>query len=149
MRCPYCNDETEVLRTGKITPDGMRRKRECKGCGIRFGTLEIAEQLTFRVRKRKNEVVLFDDQKLLASILSAARKRPLADNTAVLAGLIDDVSDDIRDRGGVIDAADLGDLVCARLRWVDPIAYVRYATIHKRIDDIPGLRAELDRLDGT
>lgn len=135
MKCIYCEASTRVVDS-RDTQDGqaVRRRRECVGCEERFTTYERAELRQIEVRKRDGSVEAFDREKLAAGIRRACEKREIPEEQ--LASIINAVVDDVRSvRRPVIESEVIGEKVCERLKAVDEVAYLRFASVYKEFSD--------------
>jgi transcriptional repressor NrdR len=145
VRCPFCDSpETHVLETREAAV-GLRRRRQCGGCAKRFTTYERAEPAALVVVKRDGRREPFDRDKLLRGLLRAAVKRPV--EVAALEALADRVAAEMLAAGGELEAEALGELVLRGLRGLDPVAYVRFASVYRAFSDPEDFAAELRRLE--
>ncbi len=147
MHCPTCGcDESKVVdsRPSEST-EAIRRRRECVRCGTRFTTYERREELPLVVVKRDGRREPFDRQKVMRGLVAATVKRDL--DVAQLDALIDGVENGLRDRGvSEVASGDLGEMVLVRLRDIDRVAYVRFASVYRDFKDIDEFSEELRRL---
>ena len=135
MRCPYCgNDEQRVLDSRPAPEaDAIRRRRECGGCGRRFTTFERAERPRLFVVKRDGGRQEFDREKLADSMRLAARKRPVS--IAALRGAADAIERDLlNELIEEVPSREVGARVMRALQGLDPVAYVRYASVYQEFD---------------
>jgi transcriptional repressor NrdR len=148
MNCPYCGyDDSRVVDSRDVN-DSIRRRRQCLQCGVRFTTYErwqIASLFVIKKDKRREE---FRREKLLAGIRKACEKRPLP------GGAVDKVADDIEAElyhlGKMeVPTATIGDMVMARLKSLDHIAYIRFASVYREFADITTLKEEVDTIART
>ena len=147
MRCPNCGcDESKVVDSRPSeSNEAIRRRRECVKCGTRFTTYERREELPLVVVKRDGRREPFDRQKVMRGLVAATAKRDL--DVAQLDALIDDVENSLRDRGvNEVASGDLGEMVLVRLRRIDRVAYVRFASVYRDFKDIDEFSKELRRL---
>jgi transcriptional repressor NrdR len=147
MRCPFCNGEDSRVVDSRDVGDGIRRRRECMspGCGLRFTTYERVQAVALYVIKKDGRREEFSREKLLAGLRRACEKRPLA------AGTLERMAEEIETvlySGNVaeVPSAAIGEMVMDRLRDLDPIAYVRFASVYRQFADLEALREELERL---
>jgi transcriptional repressor NrdR len=149
MRCPFCaTDEDKVIET-RVSKDGseIRRRRECEGCDRRFTTYERIEESMPAVIKSDGRREPFDRNKIAHGILSAVAKRPVSRDQ--VAGLALEIEREIGELGvSEINAQQVGERVLPRLRALDQVAYVRYASIYRDFRDLEGFAKELDALRG-
>lgn len=147
MRCPFCgHSEDKVVdsRAGKVG-DTIRRRRECIKCGRRFTTYERIDEIPYMVVKKDGNREKFDRQKILAGLLKACEKRPVP--MSKLEQIVDEaeayVAESIdRER----PSAELGELVMDRLRKLDKVAYVRFASVYLDFKDVREFMDELKDL---
>jgi transcriptional repressor NrdR len=146
MRCPYCqNSDSKVLDTTHDTHGGIRRRRECLACGQRFSSYERAILSTPLIIKQDGTREEFDREKLLRGIRISCAKRPVS--AADIERLIGHVESQLQRLGKAeISSRVVGDLVIEGLKELDQIAYIRYAIVYLRLDDLGALRNEIDRL---
>ncbi len=147
MHCPTCGcDESKVVDSRPSeSNEAIRRRRECVRCGIRFTTYERREELPLVVVKRDGRREPFDRQKVMRGLVAATVKRDL--DVAQLDALIDGVENGLRDRGvSEVASGDLGEMVLVRLRDIDRVAYVRFASVYRDFKDIDEFSEELRRL---
>lgn len=147
MRCPFCGDaETKVVdsRTSEAQ-DAIRRRRECLACSQRFTTYERREETPLMVVKRDGTTEPFDRGKLLRGLIVATAKRDVPRER--LEALIDDIESELHNSFRYeIAAVQLGDMVLKRLRDVDKVAYVRFASVYKSFQDLDEFTSELKNL---
>ncbi len=137
MRCPKCTSIDDKVVDSRISKEGnsIRRRRECSECGYRFTTTESLLRDDMTVLKRDGRREEFDRDKLTRSIRSACHKRPV--DAEQLSMLIDDVLDVLEARfEGEIPSRAIGDAVMERLRKIDQVAYVRFASVYKEFRDV-------------
>ena len=146
MRCPYCQrDNSKVLDTTHDSQGGIRRRRECRDCGQRFSTFERAILATPLLIKQDGAREEFDREKLARGIRIACAKRPVS--AADIERLIGQVESSLQRMGKAeVSSRVVGDLVINGLKEMDQIAYIRYAIVYLRLDDLHALRNEIDRL---
>ena len=146
MRCPYCqHDNSRVLDTTHDSQGGIRRRRECLDCGQRFSTYERAILATPLLIKQDGAREEFDREKLARGVRIACAKRPVS--AADIERLIGQVETSLQKLGKAeVSSRVVGDLVINGLKELDQIAYIRYAIVYLRLDDLHSLRNEIDRL---
>ena len=147
MRCPLCGfHDSKVLDTRSADEGGtIRRRRECLGCRRRFTTFERAEPLMLYVRKRDGRREAFDRVKVLTGMVRACEGRPvprdLLEQTAA------EIERELTDGGALeVTSREIGDRVIERLRHLDDVAYVRFASVYRRVGDVDRLVEEIQRL---
>lgn len=147
MRCPFCgHDETKVIDSRvSESQDAIRRRRECISCEQRFTTYERVEEMPLMVIKKDGRREPFDRGKLMRGLVVATVKRNVTPDQ--LAKLIDDVEAELHNSFRYeISSKQLGDLVLARLKALDRVAYVRFASVYKDFQDLDEFMRELKGL---
>ena len=147
MRCPFCGQQNDKVVDSRETGSGdaIRRRRECLECGRRFTSYERVEEIPFLVIKKDGRREPFDRRKLLAGLHRACEKRPIP--AKALDGIADEVEQmvqDIPDREA--EARVIGEKVMARLKELDKVAYVRFASVYRHFRDINEFMTELKDL---
>lgn len=147
MKCPFCTNEESKVIDSRPTDEGerIRRRRECLKCGKRFTTYEIIESLPIIVIKKDRSREAFDRDKLLNGVLRACEKRPISINT--LDNMIDEIETTLQnslDREVTSDK--IGELVMEKLKNIDEVAYVRFASVYRQFKDITTFMEELNKL---
>jgi transcriptional repressor NrdR len=148
VKCPYCGSDDSKVIDSRDVNDGVRRRRQCLDCESRFTTYERVLPASLFVEKKDQRREEFSKEKLLAGIRKACEKRPLP------AGAIDRLADDIEaelfqlGRAEVVSTT-IGDMVMERLRKLDYIAYIRFASVYRDFTDITDLKQEVDTLLGA
>lgn len=147
MHCPACaSDDTKVIDS-RTAEEGsaIRRRRQCPECGFRFTTFERMEQVLLVVSKSHGGREPFDRSKIIAGVAAAAKGRPVSVERIEL--LAEEVEDQLRLEGGEITTARVGLAVLDRLRDLDEVAYLRFASVYKGFDDASDFDRELRLLD--
>lgn len=147
MRCPVCGHEESKVLDSRPVLDGrsIRRRRECLNCERRFTTYERADLAPLMVVKRDGRREPFDRSKVLRGIERASGKRPVS--MEAMDSLVEDVEREIRQGGGQeVASGEIGELVMDRLRRQDDVAYVRFASEHRRFRDIDSIAEEIETL---
>ncbi len=146
MRCPYCQyDESKVIDTSHDSHGGIRRRRECEKCSQRFSTYERPILSTPLIIKQDGTREEFDREKVLRGIRISCAKRPVS--AADIERLIGQVESELQKIGKAeVSSRVVGDMVINGLKEMDQIAYIRYAIVYLRMDDLHSLRSEIDRL---
>lgn len=135
MRCPFCgNEDTKVVDSRSI--DGKkRRRRHCQRCSRRFTTFESVEKPLLMVAKRDGSFEPFDRNKLIAGIYSSIKKRPV--QMEVVTAMVDEIEVDLTtEMTATVSPDTIGSMVMARLRKIDPVAYVRFASVYLAFSDV-------------
>ncbi|HVS14664.1 MAG TPA: transcriptional regulator NrdR [Thermoanaerobaculia bacterium] len=149
MRCPFCSENDDRVVDSRESRDGLtiRRRRECLGCGRRFTSYEQIEDIAYRVVKSDGRRQEFSRSKLLAGLLKACEKRPVA--IKALEQLVDDAESLLHDREDrEISTQELGEFVMGRLRTLDQVAYVRFASVYRQFEHVDAFMDELRKLLG-
>ena len=146
MKCPFCGyDDTKVVDSRSA--DGKkRRRRECTNCGKRFTTYESVEMPALLVLKKDNSIELFDKNKLIKSISPAVKKRPVSIED------INNIVDCVESRysnGNQISSAEIGDIVLIKLKDIDQVAYVRFASVYKDFSDVESFIKAISELKSS
>ncbi len=145
MKCPFCGFEESKVIDSRPSEDSIRRRRECLSCGGRFTTFEVLETTPLVVVKKDKSRQPFDRNKLLRSVMKACAKRPVP--LEVLEQMVNEVeqyymSALIRE----VNSTDLGELVMEKLREIDLVAYVRFASVYREFSDLQQFTDELKQL---
>ncbi len=147
MKCPYCsNPDTRVIDS-RLTDsnDSVRRRRMCQKCGKRFTTYERLENQPIAVIKKDNTRQPFDRNKILSGLIRACIKRNIS--TEVLSKIVDDIENEISNMpSNEIQSKEIGNLVLKRLKNLDKVAYIRFASVYKQFDSIRQFTRELSEL---
>lgn len=146
MRCPYCqNDDSKVIDTTHDSHGGIRRRRECLNCGQRFSSYERPIMATPLLVKQDGTREDFDREKLTRGIRISCAKRPVS--ATDIEHLVGQVEAELQRLGKPeVSSRVVGDLVIKGLKEMDQIAYIRYAIVYLRLDDLHSLRNEIDQL---
>jgi transcriptional repressor NrdR len=141
--CPFCSADTSQVIDTRPTPEGVRRRRECGGCGERFTTYERADEPRVDVIKRDGRRERFDRQKLLRGLARAAGGRPVSsDQLEAVAAWI---ANEARREGGEAQAERIGDLAERGLARVDPVSAIQFASVYRNLADLDELEAVVRR----
>ena len=148
MRCPFCScDDTRVVDS-RVTEDGLqiRRRRECPGCGARFSTYETAEIKLPQIVKRDGRREAFSEHKLRGGLARAFEKRAVS--VEDIDRVIDVVVRKLRTSGErEVPAGKIGEWMMEELKRIDQVAYVRFASVYRRFEDVQAFREEVERLE--
>jgi len=146
MRCPKCGCRDDKVIDSRQSRDGssIRRRRVCLQCAFRYTTYEEIERTDLRVVKRDRTHEVFDRRKLASSVAKACDKRSISLMT--LEQTVDDIVHDLETSGHEISSAVIGDKVLEKLRQIDEIAYLRYASVHRRFEDVERFIDEIHAL---
>jgi transcriptional repressor NrdR len=151
MRCPRCSREDDKVVDSRSAKDGagVRRRRECLGCGLRFSTYEGIVQVELKVKKRSGDIKDFDRDSLRLGIEKACWKRPNIDDE-VLEHLVNKVISEIESKfDRVVPSIEIGNIIMRELKKIDEVAYVRFASVYKEFKDIEGFIDEIKSLGGN
>jgi len=147
MRCPFCGNLEDRVVDSRESREGevIRRRRECTRCDRRFTSYEKIEVPSFQVVKRDQRREPYDRNKLMRGLQIACRKRPVSQGE--LEHIADAIETEMQEAGErEISSQRLGTMVMDRLRDLDPVAYVRFASVYRRFEDVDAFVKELHRL---
>lgn len=147
MRCSFCGYPDSKVLDSRPVDDGrsIRRRRECLSCGKRFTTYEREEETSLLVVKRDGNREIFDKGKILAGLVRACDKRPVP--MAVLEQLVLEVEKELKSSmEREVPAMRIGDMVMERLRAVDDVAYVRFASVYRKFEDVETFIQEIHKM---
>ena len=150
MKCPYCSFEESKVNDSRPTDEGerIRRRRECLNCQKRFTTYEIIESLPIIVIKKDKSREVFNRDKLLNGLLRACEKRPVS--LEKLENVIDEIEAVLQNSlDREVSSDKIGELVMDKLKDVDEVAYVRFASVYRQFKDIGTFMNELNKLLNT
>jgi len=148
MICPFCEHPEHRVVESRVadTKDAIRRRRECQSCGRRFTTYERCEEMPLVVVKSSGERQSFDRGKLLEGLQRACHKRQVS--TASLEMAVRDIEAELRNRlRQEVSSPQIGELALRRLKEIDPVAYVRFASVYRKFADVDEFEDELARLE--
>lgn len=140
MKCIFCSEDTHVTDK-RESPDGTRRRRECLKCKKRFTTYERAEKKDIIIVKKDNRREHFSREKLKSGIMKACQKRPVA--IKKIDNIIDEIEERLRNKGKEVKSEILGKMVINKLKKLDKIAYIRFASVYKDFQNINQFKNEL------
>jgi transcriptional repressor NrdR len=146
VRCPSCSSLDDKVVDSRMADDGsaIRRRRECLSCGRRVTTFERIEEAPLVVVKRSGERTPFDRRKIVAGVAAAAKNRPVS--AQVMESLAAEVEERARMAGTEVSTQTLGIAVLERLRELDGVAYVRFASVYKGFEDLTDFEREVGEL---
>lgn len=147
MKCPFCGSTKDKVVDSRESGlgDAIRRRRECQDCSRRFTSYERIEEIPYLVIKRDGRREAFDRAKLMAGLHRACEKRPVsAKDLATLADDVEQMVQDSVDRE--VETKVIGEMVVDRLKVLDKVAYVRFASVYRRFEDVQEFVAELKDL---
>ncbi len=147
MKCPFCGYLDSRVIESRTTEEmtAVRRRRECPNCSRRFTTYERLEEQPLVVVKKDGRRETFSRQKILSGMLKSCEKRPTPLDVLERASFM--VERAIRESGkGEVTSQEIGELVMERLREIDDVAYVRFASVYREFRDVDGFRKEVERI---
>ncbi len=147
MKCPFCSYEESKVIDSRPTDEGqrIRRRRECLQCSKRFTTYEVIESLPIIVIKKDKSRETFNRNKLMTGLLRACEKRPVSIDT--LDSMIDEIEIIIQNSlDREVSSEKIGELVMEKLKTIDEVAYVRFASVYRQFKDINTFMTELNKL---
>ncbi|MCX6375430.1 MAG: transcriptional regulator NrdR [Armatimonadetes bacterium] len=148
MKCPYCgHKDDKVLDSRSIREgEGIRRRRECLACDRRFTTYEEIEEMRLVVVKKDERREPFDRSKILRGMLTACEKRPVS--VAQLEAAVDEIERSLYNRGDKeVRSVEIGDMVIEKLRCMDQVAYIRFASVYRQFEDVTQFKELVEVLD--
>lgn len=149
MKCPSCGYTESKVIDSRPSDDGerIRRRRECLSCGTRFTTYEVIETTPLMVIKRDNSRQAFNKEKLLNGLLRACEKRPVSLET--LEHLVDQIEYTLNNSFvKEVSSQEIGELTLQKLKDIDLVAYVRFASVYRDFKDVDSFLSELKNLQG-
>jgi transcriptional repressor NrdR len=146
VRCPLCSGNDDKVVDSRTADDGgaIRRRRECLACGHRYTTFERIEEQAFVVVKRSGDRMAFDRARIEAGLAAAAKGRPVSDSQ--MAALAREIEEEVRLEGAEVTTERIGRVVLDRLRVLDEVAYMRFASVYKGFDGAEDFARELETL---
>ncbi len=147
MRCPYCESDEDKVVDSRLAEEGraIRRRRECIGCGRRYTTFERAVEVPLLIAKRSGEEEPFERDKVVEGVRRACKNRPVSE--AEIIAISEDVEEAMRaDSRRPIPSAEIGREVLERLRLIDEVAYLRFASVYKDFQELDDFERELGLL---
>lgn len=147
MKCPYCGYSESRVIDSRPAEEGatIRRRRECLSCQKRFTTYEIMERVPLIVIKKDGSRQTFDKMKVLNGMLRACEKRPVA--LADLQKAVDEIEQELQNSlEREVDSSAIGELVMKKLKTLDEVAYVRFASVYRQFKDLNTFMEELNKL---
>lgn len=147
MRCPYCAHIEDKVVDSRESKDGdsIRRRRECLACGRRFTSYERIDEIPFMVVKKDGRRETFERGKILAGLFRASEKRPISVNQ--LEAIADEVEKYVQDSlDREIPTTEIGKIIMRRLKALDKVAYVRFASVYLEFEDVSAFMTELKDL---
>ena len=149
MKCPFCAKAKDKVVDSRESGagDSIRRRRECLDCGRRFTSYERIEEIPYLVIKKDGRREAFDRSKLMAGIHRACEKRPVS--AKALDALVEEIEQLMADSSDrEVPSSRIGERVMERLRELDKVAYVRFASVYREFEDVREFMAEMQNLEG-
>jgi len=147
MKCPFCGFENDKVVDSRESKEGesIRRRRECLKCEKRFTTYERIDEIPYMVVKKDGRREKFERQKILAGVLRACEKRPIS--MGKMEQIVNEVEQYVVDSAErERTASEIGELIMDRLKLIDKVAYIRFASVYRDFKDVDEFRSELERL---
>ncbi|MBQ4270803.1 MAG: transcriptional repressor NrdR [Clostridiales bacterium] len=148
MRCPKCGNADDKVIDTRPSEEGrtIRRRRECLSCGNRFSTIERVEGLSLKVIKKDGTRQEFSSEKLLEGLSSACSKRPVSNEELVT--IVSEIENMIQDqKNGELSTKAIGEHVMNRLKELDKVAYVRFASVYRDFTDVASFTKEIENIN--
>ena len=148
MKCPKCGESDDKVIDTRPNEEGrsIRRRRECVACGYRYSTIERVEGLSLKVIKKDGTRQDFSREKLLEGLNSACSKRPVSNENLIK--IVNEVESKLQEqRNGEISTSEIGELVMTRLRNLDKVAYVRFASVYRDFTDVQSFTKEIEEIN--
>lgn len=147
MKCPFCGFMESKVVDSRATEEGssIRRRRECIDCGRRFTTYERLDEIPLMVVKKDGRREVFSRDKIITGVLKASQKRPIS--YTVIENLAREIERDLRNQmDREVSSQIIGEMVMERLRQIDEVTYVRFASVYRQFKDIGRFMEELEKL---
>jgi transcriptional repressor NrdR len=146
MKCPFCSKEDlKVLESRDVDDSKLRRRRECLACKNRFTTYETIETAPIRVVKKGGKIESFDRNKIMEGIIVACEKRPVT--TDKMNKVVDSIERALARRGKKdIKSSVIGTMVMNKLKALDKVAYIRFASVYKEFEDVGSFKDEIKKI---
>jgi transcriptional repressor NrdR len=147
MKCPFCGFLEDKVVDSREAKDGgsIRRRRECLECGRRFTSYERIDEIPYMVVKKDGRREIFDRAKVMSGLLRACEKRPIS--SPQLESIVDEVEKNVQDTvDRELSTNDLGKIIMKRLKALDKVAYVRFASVYLEFEDVSEFMTELKNL---
>ena len=147
MRCPFCGHFDSKVLDSRPADEGnaIRRRRECIECGRRFTTYEKVDEIPLVVVKKDGRREVFDRAKVLGGVIKACEKRSISMNQ--MEDVVDEIEKDLRNKMETeVSSEQIGEMVMEKLRSLDEVAYVRFASVYRQFQDVNSFIDELEKL---
>ena len=147
MNCIYCGEpETKVVDSRLVDNHSIKRRRECLKCKRRFTTYETPEETQILVIKKDNTREVFDKNKILKGIVSSCVKRPVSQND--MENIVDEIEKEVyKKEVKEISSYEIGEMVLEKLKAIDEVAYVRFASVYRDFKEVSNFKTELNNLN--
>ncbi len=143
--CPYCSNKTSKVTDKRSSPEGVRRRRECLKCNKRYTTYERVSKDGLYVIKKDGKRETFDSEKLKGGIQKAFEKRPIPKEK--IDKMINEIEEQLRKKGKrELKSSTIGELIMKKLKKIDNVAYIRFASVYRDFQDIKDFRKEISAL---
>jgi transcriptional repressor NrdR len=143
MKCVFCGEDTKVTDK-RESPDGTRRRRECLKCKKRFTTYERPEDKDIMVVKKDGRREHFADEKLRLGLIKACQKRPVSMDK--IDGLVEEIKEKLKAKGKEVKVEMIGKMVMNKLKRLDKVAYIRFASVYLDFHDVKDFKKEVEGL---
>lgn len=149
MFCPECHSQNLKVLEKRDAEDeiSIRRRRECIDCNHRFTTYERIETPTLTVTKKDGTKELYSREKLSAGVYKALQKRPVTEPQ--IEALLDEIEKELRCKGSEVESTKIGDMIMEKLKKVDAVGYIRFASVYKSFDDLGSFLKEMESIEKT
>lgn len=148
MKCPECGWEDSRVIDSRPTENKVRRRRECVQCGFRFTTYEIIEEIPLMVIKKDHSIEPFDREKLVERVLRATVKRPV--NLETVENMVEEIAAELKNSlQREVTSEKIGELVLHKLKDIDHVAYIRFASVYKDFTDLDSFMKIISELAET
>lgn len=147
MKCPFCNENNDRVVDSRESREGevIRRRRECNACSRRFTSYETIDHIDYMVIKRDGRREPFDRQKVLQGLVLSCKKRPVSIKD--LEEIANHIENELHNAPGrEIESEEIGNYIIFKLKEIDPVAFVRFASVYRDFRDISDLKSEVDKL---
>jgi transcriptional repressor NrdR len=147
MRCPFCSHIEDKVVDSRESKEGdsIRRRRECLSCGRRFTSYERIDEIPYMVVKKGGRREIFERSKILSGLLRACEKRPIS--VGQLEAIVDEVEKTVQDTSDrELATTEIGKIIMKRLKALDKVAYVRFASVYLEFEDVSEFMSELKNL---
>ena len=144
MKCPYCSDKGLKVTDKRDSPEGIRRRRECLKCKKRFTTYEKVNKEDFYIIKKDGRRERFSREKLEKGFEKAFEKRPVPKEK--IDKMIDDIEKQLRKKGKEVKSSVVGEMVMKKIKKMDHIAYIRFASVYKDFQDVKDFKTALKEI---